>query len=76
METLFVPDHNGFHIGDLIQCHYVKKDRVWIPTGKTQKVAAPWNENSLGDLGNGTPNTATSPSLENTPSGKTHLHDL
>lgn len=47
VETLFVPDYNGFHAGDLVQCRYDEKDRVWIPTGKTQSVAAPWNPASL-----------------------------
>lgn len=47
VETLFVPDYNGIHVGDLVECRYDTREAVWRPGGKTKRVAAPWNAASL-----------------------------
>lgn len=57
VETLFVPEYHEFHTGKLVQCRYDRKEDVWIPTGKTEPVAAPWNEVSIPE----TPQTPPSP---------------
>lgn len=49
LETLFVPDHDGFPTGELVECRWDKAEAVWKPTGKARKVAMPWDENTLTD---------------------------
>lgn len=46
VETLFVPEYNGIHKGELVECRWDKAEVVWRPTGKTKAVAAPWNVDS------------------------------
>jgi len=47
IETLFVPDYGHLFKGTLIACLWDDTKAVWIPTGKTKRVAMPWNEDSL-----------------------------
>jgi hypothetical protein len=44
IEKLFVPEYNGFHIGDLVQCRYDKEKCEWRPTGESKRVIARWEK--------------------------------
>ena len=48
-ETFYIPDHNSFHIGALVECTYDRTEEVWKANGKGKRVQAAWNEQSLQD---------------------------
>ncbi|MHC1769454.1 MAG: hypothetical protein AB9869_35085 [Verrucomicrobiia bacterium] len=47
VETLYVPDNDGFHTGELVECAWDELGGTWTPTGKSKTVSMPWNQDSL-----------------------------
>jgi hypothetical protein len=44
VETLFIPEHNGFHRGDLVECRYDAEKNEWRQAGEGRRVIANWKE--------------------------------